>query len=423
MLDLKYVLSNLDLAKNKTVARNYDFDFDNLVSLSEKRKSLITKSEELKARRNEISRQVGILKKEGKDTLHLQEEVKKDALLMEDLDNQLKEIQNQLDNLMLNIPNLIDDTTPIGKDETENKVVRTWGEPRKFDFEPKGHWDLGVDLGIIDFERGVKIARTRFSVLAGMGARLDRAISSFMLDTHREAGYIEMSVPFLVNASAMTGTGQLPKFAEEAFYCDKDELYLIPTAEVPVTNLYMNEILDNKVLPIKHAALSACFRREVGSYGKDVKGLIRQHQFNKVELVKVCEPENSDSELESLTANAEKILQLLNLPYRVVALSSGDLGFSSSKTYDLEVWLPGQNCYREISSCSNFKDFQARRANIRYRASDGKVRFAHTLNGSGLAVGRTLLAIIENYQQEDGSIIIPEVLRPYLSGIERISRS
>ncbi len=423
MLDLKYVLSNLDLAKNKTVARNYDFDFDNLVSLSEKRKSLITKSEELKARRNEISRQVGILKKEGKDTLHLQEEVKKDALLMEDLDNQLKEIQNQLDNLMLNIPNLIDDTTPIGKDETENKVVRTWGEPRKFDFEPKGHWDLGVELGIIDFERGVKIARTRFSVLAGMGARLDRAISSFMLDTHREAGYIEMSVPFLVNASAMTGTGQLPKFAEEAFYCDKDELYLIPTAEVPVTNLYMNEILDNKVLPIKHAALSACFRREVGSYGKDVKGLIRQHQFNKVELVKVCEPENSDSELESLTANAEKILQLLNLPYRVVALSSGDLGFSSSKTYDLEVWLPGQNCYREISSCSNFKDFQARRANIRYRASDGKVRFAHTLNGSGLAVGRTLLAIIENYQQEDGSIIIPEVLRPYLSGIERISRS
>ncbi|MBQ3033591.1 MAG: serine--tRNA ligase, partial [Deferribacterales bacterium] len=237
------------------------------------------------------------------------------------------------------------------------------------------------------------------------------------------SGYREVSVPFLVNPSAMTGTGQLPKFAEEAFYCPKDELYLIPTAEVPVTNLYMNEILDVKTLPVKHAALSACFRREVGSYGKDVKGLIRQHQFNKVELVKVCEPEKSMQELESLTENAEKILQLLNLPYRVVALSSGDLGFSSSKTYDLEVWLPGQNCYREISSCSNFKDFQSRRANIRYRGSDGKVYFAHTLNGSGLAVGRTLVAILENYQQEDGSVIIPEVLRPYMGGVERISRS
>lgn len=423
MLDLKYVLSNLDEAKKKTAARNYDFDFENLISLSDKRKSLITKSEELKARRNDISRQVGILKREGKDTTSLQEEVKKDAALMAELDNELNEIQSNLDNLMLNIPNLIDDSTPIGKDETENVVVRMWGKPKEFDFEPKGHWDLGVELGIIDFERGVKISGTRFSVLSGMGARLDRAISSFMLDTHREVGYKEMSVPFLVNPKAMTGTGQLPKFAEEAFYCEKDDLYLIPTAEVPVTNLYMNEILDNKILPIKHVALSACFRREVGSYGKDVKGLIRQHQFNKVELVKVCQPEESDKELESLTENAEKILQLLNLPYRVVALSSGDLGFSSSKTYDLEVWLPGQNCYREISSCSNFKDFQARRANIRYRTAEGKVRFAHTLNGSGLAVGRTLLAIIENYQQADGSIIIPEVLRPYLGGIDRISRS
>lgn len=423
MLDLKYILSNLDEAKKKTAARNYDFDFENLISLSDKRKSLITKSEELKARRNDISRQVGILKREGKDTTSLQEEVKKDAALMAELDNELNEIQSNLDNLMLNIPNLIDDSTPIGKDETENVVVRMWGKPKEFDFEPKGHWDLGVELGIIDFERGVKISGTRFSVLSGMGARLDRAISSFMLDTHREVGYKEMSVPFLVNPKAMTGTGQLPKFAEEAFYCEKDDLYLIPTAEVPVTNLYMNEILDNKILPIKHAALSACFRREVGSYGKDVKGLIRQHQFNKVELVKVCQPEESDKELESLTENAEKILQLLNLPYRVVALSSGDLGFSSSKTYDLEVWLPGQNCYREISSCSNFKDFQARRANIRYRTAEGKVRFAHTLNGSGLAVGRTLLAIIENYQQADGSIIIPEVLRPYLGGIDRISRS
>lgn len=423
MLDIKYVLANLDEARKKTAARNYEFDFDKVIALDGKRRELISKTEELKARRNEISRQVGMLKREGKDTSALQEQVKEDAALTQKLDGELNDIKGQLESMMLNIPNLIDDSVPLGNDESDNVVIRTWGEPTTFSFEPKGHWDIGPQLGIIDFERGVKVAGTRFSVLSGMGAKLDRAISSFMLDTHMESGYREVSVPFLVNPSAMTGTGQLPKFAEEAFYCPKDELYLIPTAEVPVTNLYMNEILDVKTLPVKHAALSACFRREVGSYGKDVKGLIRQHQFNKVELVKVCEPEKSMQELESLTENAEKILQLLNLPYRVVALSSGDLGFSSSKTYDLEVWLPGQNCYREISSCSNFKDFQSRRANIRYRGSDGKVYFAHTLNGSGLAVGRTLVAILENYQQEDGSVIIPEVLRPYMGGVERISRS
>ena len=423
MLDIKYVLSNLDEARKKTAARNYEFDFDKVASLDEKRRELISQTEELKARRNEISRQVGMLKREGKDTAALQEKVKEDAALTQKLDAELNDIKAELESMMLNIPNLIDDSVPIGNDETQNVLVRSWGEPTEFSFEPKGHWDIGPDLGIIDFERGVKVAGTRFSVLSGMGARLDRAISAFMLDTHMASGYCEVSVPFLVNPSAMTGTGQLPKFAEEAFYCPKDDLYLIPTAEVPVTNLYMNEILDFKALPVKHAALSACFRREVGSYGKDVKGLIRQHQFNKVELVKVSNPDNSMDELEALTADAEKILQLLKLPYRVMALSSGDLGFSSSKTYDLEVWLPGQNCYREISSCSNFKDFQARRANIRFRGADGKVKFAHTLNGSGLAVGRTLVAILENYQQEDGSVIIPEVLRPYMGGLERITRS
>lgn len=422
MLDLKYVLGNLEEAARKTAARNYEFDFAKLAALDEKRKGLIARVEKLKADRNEISRRVGALKREGKDTSALQEKVKEDAALTQTLDAELNEIKATLDSLMLNIPNLIDDSVPLGKDETENVVIRTWGEPTKFDFEPKGHWDIGADLGIIDFERGVKVAKTRFSVLSGMGAKLDRAISAFMLDTHEKAGYKEVAVPFMVNPAAMTGTGQLPKFAEEAFYCEKDDLYLIPTAEVPVTNLYMNEILDAKTLPIKHAALSACFRREVGSYGKDVKGLIRQHQFNKVELVKVCEPEKSEEEHESLTADAENILKLLKLPYRVVSLSSGDLGFSSAKTYDLEVWLPGQNCYREISSCSNFKDFQARRANIRCRGADGKVRHAHTLNGSGLAVGRTLVAILENYQQKDGSVIVPDVLRPYMGGADRISR-
>ena len=422
MLDLKYVLGNLEEAARKTAARNYEFDFGKVAALDEKRKGLIARVEKLKADRNEISRRVGALKREGKDTSALQEKVKEDAALTQTLDAELNEIKASLDSLMLNIPNLIDDSVPLGKDETENVVIRTWGEPTKFDFEPKGHWDIGADLGIIDFERGVKVAKTRFSVLSGMGAKLDRAISAFMLDTHEKAGYKEVSVPFMVNPAAMTGTGQLPKFAEEAFYCEKDDLYLIPTAEVPVTNLYMNEILDIKTLPIKHAALSACFRREVGSYGKDIKGLIRQHQFNKVELVKVCEPEKSEEEHESLTADAENILKLLKLPYRVVSLSSGDLGFSSAKTYDLEVWLPGQNCYREISSCSNFKDFQARRANIRCRGADGKVRHAHTLNGSGLAVGRTLVAILENYQQKDGSVIVPDVLRPYMGGADRISR-
>ena len=422
MLDLKYIISNLDVVKEKTKNRNYDFDFDLLISENNKRKNIINEVEKLKADRNTISKQVGILKREGKDTTELQEQVKRDASKMQELDEALSKCDENIRNMLLNLPNEIDDTTPVGKDENDNVEVRKWGEPRKFDFEPRNHWDIGADLGIIDFERGVKIAESRFNVLAGLGARLDRAISSLMLDMHREKGYIEMSVPYLVNTKAMIGTGQLPKFAEEAYICERDNLYLISTAEIPVTNLYADEILDSKDLPIYNTSLTACFRREAGSYGKDTKGLIRNHQFNKVELVKICSAETSIEEHEKLTHDAEMVLQALNLPYRVMALSSGDIGFSSAKTYDLEVWLPGQNCYREISSCSNFKDYQARRANIRYRDKDGKVKFAHTLNGSGLAVGRTLVAVLENYQNADGSVTIPEVLRPYLGGLDIIKK-
>ena len=422
MLDLKYIISNLDVVKEKTKNRNYDFDFDLLISENNKRKNIINEVEKLKADRNTISKQVGILKREGKDTTELQEQVKRDASKMQELDEALSKCDENIRNMLLNLPNEIDDTTPVGKDENDNVEVRKWGEPRKFDFEPRNHWDIGADLGIIDFERGVKIAESRFNVLAGLGARLDRAISSLMLDMHREKGYIEMSVPYLVNTKAMIGTGQLPKFAEEAYICERDNLYLISTAEIPVTNLYADEILDSKDLPIYNTSLTACFRREAGSYGKDTKGLIRNHQFNKVELVKICSAETSIEEHEKLTHDAEMVLQALNLPYRVMALSSGDIGFSSAKTYDLEVWLPGQNCYREISSCSNYKDYQARRANIRYRDKDGKVKFAHTLNGSGLAVGRTLVAVLENYQNADGSVTIPEVLRPYLGGLDIIKK-
>ncbi len=420
MLDAKYILGNLERVKEKTKARNYEYDFDKLIALDNERKTLLLESEKLKQDRNEISKQVGMMKREGGDTTELQETVKEIGVKISELDKSLATVQADFNDMLLTLPNEIDDNVSVGVDENDNKVIRTWGEPRAFDFEPKPHWDLGTDLGIIDFERGVKVAQTRFSVLAGMGARLDRAISSFMLDTHAKTGYTEVSVPLLVNPNSLLGTGQLPKFKDEVFHCEKDELYLIPTAEVPVTNLYANEILDLKAGTIKHACLSACFRREAGSYGKDMRGLIRQHQFNKVELVKICEEENSASEHEQLTLDAESILQALNLPYRVVTLCSGDVGFSSAITYDIEVWLPAQGCYREISSCSNFKDFQARRAGIKYRGADGKPKFAHTINGSGLAVGRTLVAILENYQNADGSITIPEALKPYMAGTDKI---
>jgi len=337
------------------------------------------------------------------------------------IDDKLKATEEEWKEKQLWIPNIPHETVPIGQDESCNRVVRSWGKPREFDFEPRPHWDIGEGLDILDFERGSKIAASRFTVLKGLGARLERAIMNFMLDLHtQQHGYQEIFPPFLVNQKSMTGTGNLPKFADELYKC-QDDLYLIPTAEVPVTNYHADEILPDEILPLYYTSYTACFRREAGSYGKDVRGLIRQHQFNKVELVKFVAPETSYDELEKLLANAEEVLKVLQLPYRVVALCSGDLGFSSAKTYDIEVWIPSQKTYREISSCSNFEDFQARRANIRYRNKAGKVGFIHTLNGSGLAIGRTAVAILENYQQENGTVVIPDVLRPYMQGLDLIT--
>jgi seryl-tRNA synthetase len=336
-------------------------------------------------------------------------------------DEEVKDLEERLQTILLDIPNVPHESVPIGTSEADNPVVRTWGEPRSFGFEPKPHWDLGEAHDIIDFERGAKVTGARFSFYKGLGARLERAVFSFMLDLHTtEHKYIEIFPPFIVNRDSMVGTGQLPKFAEDMFKLEGTDYYLIPTAEVPVTNLYRNEILDGEKLPIRHCAYSACFRAEAGAAGRDTRGLIRQHQFNKVELVKFCRPEDSYNELEKLTLNAETVLQRLELPYRVIVLCTGDMGFSSAKTYDIEVWLPSYQAYKEISSCSNFEDFQARRAGIRFRNAKGKVELVHTLNGSGLAVGRTVAAILENYQEADGTVTIPEALRPYMGGVARI---
>jgi len=420
MLDLKFVVNNIDYVKQKTLQRNYQFDFEKLLEMDSKRRDLIQKVEELKKYRNEVSKQVGILKKEGKDISEISSKMRSISDEIDKLDKELSEVQQQLNDMMLMIPNIIDDSVPVGNDENDNPEVKKWGEKRVFDFTPKPHWEIAEKLDIVDFERGTKLAKSRFSIYKGLGSRLERALINFMLDTHIAKGYTEIIPPLLVNAKTMTGTGQLPKFEEELFKCERDELYLIPTAEVPVTNIYADEIIDYDKLPLNFVSYTPCFRREAGSYGKDVRGLIRQHQFNKVELVKIVEPERSMEELEILTDNAAEILRLLCLPYRIIKLCSGDLGFSSSITYDIEVWLPGQNCYREISSCSNFKDFQSRRAKIRYRDRNKNVVFPHTLNGSGLAVGRTFLAILENYQQEDGSVVVPNVLKPYMGGIDII---
>lgn len=421
MLDIKVILSEMGTVKKKTADRGAEIDFDKIVSLDKSRKTLIQDVEDLKRRRNEISKQVGILKKEGKDSTSLQDEVKESAGKMQALEEALKEAEDGLDAINKTIPNIIDDSVPVGKDENDNTIYRVWGEPTKFAFTPKAHWDLAPALGVLDFERGAKVSGARFTIVTGLGARLERALINFMMDLHAGRGYTEVLPPQMITPASMTGTGQLPKFQEDAFWCERDDLYLTPTAEVPVTNMYAGEILPEDELPLKYTAYSACFRREAGSYGKDMRGYIRQHQFNKVELVKFAAPEQSMAELESMLEEAEEVLKRLELPYRVVTLCSGDIGFSASKTYDIEVWLPGQDTYREISSCSNCKDFQARRANIRCRSKDGKPRFLHTLNGSGLAVGRTLVAILENYQQQDGSVIIPQALRPYMGGIEKIS--
>ena len=401
--------------------RGAELDLDRLIGLDDRRRELLRETEDLRHRRNEASREVGRIKREGGDASELMEEMRRVGARIKELEAELKAVEGELQALLLQVPNIPHDTVPVGENDSQNRVERTWGEPRAFDFEPLPHWELGERLGILDFERAAKITGARFVVLRGLGARLERALIQFMLDLHvREHGYEEVWPPFMVNAKAMTGTGQLPKFEEDLFHVTGTDYYLVPTAEVPVTNLHAGEVLKEDQLPVCYAAYTPCFRAEAGAYGKDTRGMIRQHQFDKVELVKFAHPDTSYDELESLTRNAEEVLRRLELPYRVVTLCTGDLGFSAAKTHDLEVWLPSQGVYREISSCSNFEDFQARRANIRFRPKGGKgTRLVHTLNGSGLAVGRTLVAILENHQQEDGSVVIPEALRPYM-GVERI---
>ena len=415
MLDARFVRENIDTVKRSLENRNYTLPLDEFLIIEEKRRSLLRESEELRNKRNVVSEEIARLKSQKQDASKLIEEMKGVSDRIKELNDKIKNLEESTDNFLLNIPNIPHETVPVGKDETENVEIRKWGEPKQFDFEPLNHWDIGEILDIIDFERASKIAGARFSLTKGLGAKLERALMNFMLDLNTSKGYKEVFPPIIVNKESMTATGQLPKFGMELFRIADPEFYLIPTAEVPVTNIHRDEILTEKDLPIYYTAYTPCFRREAGSYGKDVRGLIRQHQFNKVELVKFVKPEDSYSELESLTRDAEDILQKLELPYRVVALCTGDLGFAASKTYDIEVWLPGQQKYREISSCSNFTDFQARRAKIRFKREGKKgTEFVHTLNGSSLAIGRTLVAILENYQQKDGSVIVPEVLRHYM---------
>lgn len=414
MLDIKFIRSNPDEVVAAMKTRGMDLDLSEFLSLDEKRRKILSEVEQLKSKRNTVSKEIGMMKKNGENADELVKEMSAVGEEIKKLDDEVKDIDTSLRNIVLAIPNIPDKSLPIGG-EQDYRVERTWGEPKKFDFEAKGHWDIGEKLNILDFERATKVTGARFTFYRGLGAKLERAVISLMLDIHTtENGYEELIPPYMANKDSMTGTGQLPKFAEDMFKLEGMDYYLIPTAEVPVTNYYRDEILDEKNLPIKHCAFSPCFRAEAGSYGRDTRGIIRQHQFHKVELVKFAHPENSFEELEKLTNDAEKILQRLELPYRVITLATGDIGFSSAKTYDIEVWLPSFNTYREISSCSNFLDFQARRANIRYRDKNGKVQFVHTLNGSGLAVGRTVAAILENYQQADGSVVVPTALRPYM---------
>ncbi|MBF0525901.1 MAG: serine--tRNA ligase [Deltaproteobacteria bacterium] len=442
MHDLKFVRDHLDIVQESLKRRRSDLDLSALTQFDQDRRDALAKVEALKNIRNRVSDAVGRLKKAGLDDNNpipeeladlvgpevkqvgdLRQEMRRVSDDIKELDGLLLEAQEKINTLMMVIPNLPHSSVPIGAEAADNPVVRTWGEKPQMDFDPKAHWDIGEHLGILDFERAAKITGARFALYWGQGARLERALINFMLDIHtREHGYLEVLPPFMVNGVSMTGTGQLPKFAADLFKLEGTDYYLVPTAEVPVTNIHAQEILEEKDLPICYTAYTPCFRAEAGSYGKDTRGLIRQHQFNKVELVKFSRPETSYEELEKLLLNAEEILRRLNLHYQVVSLCTGDLGFSASKTYDIEVWLPGQGLYREISSCSNFEEFQARRANIRYRPTgQKKTAYVHTLNGSGLAVGRTLLAILENYQQNDGSVIIPEVLRPYMNGLEKIT--
>jgi seryl-tRNA synthetase len=421
MLDVKIIRQNTEAVREALRKRGVEIDLREFLELDRNRRETLVKVEQLKSRKNSVSGEIARLKLAGKDTENLVLEMRNVAAEIKELDEKVKEAEEKIKELLLRIPNVPHESVPEGRSAEENVVVRKWGELREFEFPPRPHWEIGEKLGILDFERGAKVSGARFIFSKGEGALLERALINFMLDTHtKEHGYVEVFPPFLVNRDSMIGTGQLPKFAEDMFKVEGTEYYLIPTAEVPVTNLYRGEILDGEKLPVRHCAYSACFRAEAGAAGRETRGLIRQHQFNKVELVKFCREENSYEELEKLTRDAERILQLLALPYRVVVLCTGDLGFSAAKTYDLEVWMPGAGEYREISSCSNFEDFQARRANIRYREGKGRVKFVHTLNGSGLAVGRTVAAILENYQQADGSVIVPEKLIPYMNGLKEI---
>ena len=423
MLDVKRIRNDFDALSEKLATRGVVAEtLNELKELDVKRRELLIKSEELKAQRNIASDGIAQAKRNKEDASEQIAAMQKVSAEIKEIDSELAAIDEKLNNIVVTLPNTPHETVPVGTDEDENVEVRRWGTPRDFDFEIKPHWDLGEDLGILDWERGAKVTGSRFLFYKGLGAKLERAIYNFMLDEHAKEGYTEMITPYMVNHDSMFGTGQYPKFKEDTFELDGTDYVLIPTAEVPLTNYYRGEILDGKELPIYFTAMSPSFRSEAGSAGRDTRGLIRLHQFHKVEMVKFSKPESSYDELEKMVVNAENILQKLNLPYRVITLCTGDMGFSAAKTYDLEVWIPAQNTYREISSCSNTEDFQARRAQIRYRdEADGKVKLLHTLNGSGLAVGRTVAAILENYQNEDGSVTIPEVLRPYMGGAEVIA--
>ncbi|MHC1741976.1 MAG: serine--tRNA ligase [Syntrophobacteraceae bacterium] len=424
MLDVKFVRSHFDQVSQMLRNRQTEMDLQPLLDLDARRRGILVEVEELKHQRNVANEEISRLKREKKEDPDRMEQMREVSQKIKALDQQLAGIEQEFKDLLLLIPNMPHESVAIGRDEKDNPVVRTWGMAPQFDFDPKAHWDVGELLGILDFERAARMTGARFVLYWGAGAALERALISFMIDVHtKRHGYTEVLPPFMVNSTSLIGTGQLPKFKEDLFKLENRDFYLVPTAEVPVTNIHMNEILEEDELPKYYTAFTPCFRSEAGSHGKDTRGLIRQHQFNKVELVKLVKPESSYEELEKLLLNAETILQELDLPYRVVLLCTGDMGFSSSKTYDIEVWLPGQNTYREISSCSNFEDFQARRANLRFRRrGQSKTELLHTLNGSGLAVGRTLVAILENYQQSDGTVIIPPALRPYMGNMERIEK-
>lgn len=422
MLDIKFVRTNPELVKEGMRRRGKDMDalVDEVIKIDEQRREVSSATEAMKAKQNAVSKQIPQLKKEGKDTTEIFAEMKELSAKIKEGDEKLAELEEKQKAIIMNIPNIPHESVPAGADDTQNLEMRRWGEPRNFGFEPKAHWDIGADLDILDPETAAKVTGARFHFYKGLGARLERAVINFYLDTHTTRGYKEVFPPFMVNRASMTGTGQLPKFEEDAFKLTNPDYFLIPTAEVPVTNMHREEIMDGTTLPVKYCAYSACFRAEAGSAGRDTRGLIRQHQFNKVELVKFARPEDSYEELEKLTLDAEYVLQQLGLPYRVVCLCGGDLGFSSAKTYDIEVWLPSYNTYKEISSCSNFEDFQARRASIRYKDDvKGKAQLVHTLNGSGVAIGRTVAAILENYQNEDGTVTVPEVLVKYM-GTDKI---